>query len=257
MTPPPLLTLLTDFGAGSGYPAQMKGVVLCALPAATIVDVSHEVPRHDVLAGALLLEACAPRFPAPAVHVAVVDPGVGTARRPMCLVDAAGRRFVGPDNGLFTPFLAGGRAYLVADPKVLAGPVSATFHGRDVFAPAAAWLAGGGAPEEIGPAIADPVELEWPLAERRGSEVRGRMLVADSFGNVLTSVRERDLRGEVAEVEAAGRPARFVATYGDGRPGELLALLGSSGRLEISVREGNAAQSLGFRRGDLVVVRIS
>lgn len=257
MDAPPILTLLTDFGAGSGYPAQMKGVVLSALPAATIVDVSHEVPRHDVLAGALLLEACAPRFPARAVHVAVVDPGVGTARRPMCLVDDAGRRLVGPDNGLFTPFLAGCRAYRIADSKVLAGPVSATFHGRDVFAPAAAWLAGGGAVEEVGPPIADPVRLAWHVAERRGSELLGELLMADSFGNVLTSVREQDLTGEVALVAAAGRKARLVSTYGDGRPGELLALVGSSGRLEISVREGNAAQLLGFRRGDPVVVRIS
>jgi len=255
--PPPIVTLLTDFGAGSGYPAQMKGVILSALPGATIVDVSHEVPRHDVLAGALLLEACAPRFPSRAVHIAVVDPGVGTTRRPMCLVDRDGRRFVGPDNGLFTPFLVGGRSYLAADPKVVRGPVSATFHGRDVFAPVAAWLAGGGAAEEVGPAIADPVALAWHVAERRGSEVRGQLVMADSFGNVLTSIRDRDLRGAPAEVTAVGQPARFVSTYGEGRPGELLALIGSSGRLEIAVREGNAAQLLGFRRGAAVVVRVS
>src|SRR6266545_4062933 len=157
MASPPLITLLTDFGAGSGYPAQMKGVILTIRPDATVVDLSHEVPHYDVLAGALLLEACAPRFPAHAVHLAVVDPGVGTGRRAMCLVDSSGRRFVGPDNGLFTPFLCGGRAHLIADRKVVPERVSATFHGRDVFAPAAAWLAGGGDPEAIGPAIVDPV----------------------------------------------------------------------------------------------------
>jgi S-adenosylmethionine hydrolase len=254
---PPVITLLTDFGAGSGYAAQMKGVILSALPAATLVDLSHEVPRHDVLAGALLLEACAPRFPARAVHLAVVDPGVGTARRPVCVVDVAGRRFVGPDNGLFTPFLEGGRAHLVSAPKVVPGPVSATFHGRDVFAPAAAWLAGGGTVEGVGPVVADPVRLEWPRAERRGNEVRGECLTADPFGNVVTSIRESDLGGPFLEVLAAGHRARAVLTYGDGLPGELLALVGSSGRLEISIREGNAAQLLGFRRGDEVVARIS
>lgn len=254
---PPIVTLLTDFGAGSGYPAQMKGVILSALPGATLVDLSHEVPRHDVLAAALLLEDCAPRFPVSAVHLAVVDPGVGTARRPIALVDAAGRRFVGPDNGLFTPFLDGGRARFAAGREMSPGPVSATFHGRDVFAPVAAWLAGGGAVEEVGPAVADPVRLAWPLAERRGSEIHGECLTADPFGNVVTSIRDRDLGGAPVEVTVVGRRARVVLTYGEGSPGELLALVGSSGRLEIAVREGNAAQLLGFRRGAAVVVRPS
>jgi S-adenosylmethionine hydrolase len=128
----PIITLLTDFGAGSGYPAQMKGVLLAGAPEARLVDLSHEVTAYDVLGGALLLEACAPRFPVQAVHLAVVDPGVGTERRPICLVDAAGRRFVGPDNGLFTPFLEGGRVYLLAEGKVAPRPASATFHGRDL-----------------------------------------------------------------------------------------------------------------------------
>ncbi len=254
---PPIITLLTDFGAGSGYPAQMKAVLLGRLPGATLVDLSHEVPHYDVLAGALLLEACAPRFPTRAVHLGVVDPGVGTERRPIALVDAAGRRFVGPDNGLFTPFLEGARVHLLADPEVVPGPVSATFHGRDVFAPAAAWLAAGGDVERVGPPVGDPVRLEWRVPERRGHEIHGECLMADAFGNVLTSIRDRDLGGEVGEVTAAGRPARFVATYGQGRPGELLALVGSSGRLELSVREGNAAQLLAFRRGYPVVVRLA
>ncbi len=257
MRAPPLITLLTDFGAGSGYPAQMKGVILAARPDANLVDLSHEVPHYDVLAGALLLEACAPRFPEHAIHLAVVDPGVGTARRPLCLVDAMGRRFVGPDNGLFTPFLDGGRAYLIAAGGAVSAPASATFHGRDVFAPAAAWIAGGGEPAAMGPAVVDPVRLDWPAAERRGSEVHGQCLTADPFGNVLTSIREVDLRAAApVAVTVAGRPARFVLTYGEGRSGELLALIGSSGRLEISTREGNAAQLLGFTRGAPVVVRV-
>ena len=253
---PPVVTLLSDFGAGSGYPAQMKGAVLTARPDAVIVDLSHQVAPYDVLGAALLLEECAPRFPPHAVHCAVVDPGVGTARRPMCLVDAAGRRFVGPDNGLFTPFLEGGRGYLLSDPAVVPEPGSATFHGRDLFAPVAAWLAGGGEAAELGPPIADPVRLAWPTARRQGGELHGECLAADPFGNVVTSIRASDLHAATpVRVRVAGRSLRLVRTYGEGRPGEPLALVGSSGRLEIAVREGSAAALLGLGRGAPIVVR--
>ena len=252
----PIITLLTDFGAGSGYPAQVKAVLLSALPEVQLVDVSHEVTAYDVLAGALLLEACAPRFPPHAVHLAVVDPGVGTARRAVALADAAGRRFVGPDNGLFTPFLDGAR---VRELRPGEGPVprpaSSTFHGRDLFAPVAAFLAAGGEPAALGPEVTDPVRLQWPRAVRRGDEVHGECLMADAFGNVITSVTERDV-GARPLVSAAGQEARFVVTYGEGRPGELLALIGSSGRLELAVREGSAAARLGAFHGAPVRVRV-
>ncbi|HYG67627.1 MAG TPA: SAM-dependent chlorinase/fluorinase, partial [Anaeromyxobacteraceae bacterium] len=127
----PLVTLATDYGAGSGFPAQLKGVLLSAVPDLRIVDLSHDVPAFDVAAGALLLEACVPRFPREAIHLAVVDPGVGTARRPLAVVDREGRRLVGPDNGLLTPFLGeGARAFLLADPALVPQPRGATFHGR-------------------------------------------------------------------------------------------------------------------------------
>jgi hypothetical protein len=254
--PPPIVTLLSDFGGGSGYPAQMKGVILGLAPGARLVDLSHEVPSFDVLAGALLLEACVPRFPLRAVHLAVVDPGVGTARRPLCVVDPSGRRLVGPDNGLFTPFLGrGARALLLADRSLVPDPESTTFHGRDLFAPVAAWLAGGGAPERLGPPVGDPVRLDWPRAERRGDEAQGAVLVADPFGNLLTSIVAADLPPGPLEAEVAGRSARMVRAYGEARPGELVALLGSSGRVEISVREGSAARELGAARGTAVVLR--
>ncbi|MFL5264890.1 MAG: S-adenosyl-l-methionine hydroxide adenosyltransferase family protein [Anaeromyxobacteraceae bacterium] len=254
----PIVTLLSDFGAGSGYPAQMKGVLLSALPDAQLVDLSHDVPAYDVLAGALLLEACAPRFPADAVHLAVVDPGVGTARRPLCVVDAAGRRFVGPDNGLFTPFLAeaGARAIHLVNPAHVPEPASATFHGRDLFAPVAAYLARGGDPAALGPAVGDPVTLSWSAAERHGSALHGECLAADPFGNVVTSVRAADLAalGDSLEVTVAGRPARLVRTFGEGLAGELVALVGSGGRLELAVREGSAAARYGLVRGTPVVL---
>jgi S-adenosylmethionine hydrolase len=247
----PIVTLTTDYGAGSGYPAQLKGVLLCALPDLRIVDLSHGVPAYDLLAGALLLEACVPAFPPEAVHLAVVDPGVGTSRRGLCVVDPAGRRLVGPDNGLFTPFLlAGARAYELSDASHVPQPRRATFHGRDVFAPVAAALAGGLDPARLGPLVGDPVRLEWPVAERSAGQVRGVTLAVDPFGNLVTSIQEADLAG--AEVRLAlcdGRPARWVRTFADGQPGELLALLGSGGRVEVAVREGSAAGHLHRWRG--------
>jgi len=237
-----VVTFLSDFGAGSGYPAQMKGEVLRRLPDATLVDLSHDVRPFDVLGGALLLEACVPRFPGHAVHVAVVDPGVGTARRPVCLVDREGRRLVGPDNGLFTPFLAGASIYLLSDPGLVPRDPHPTFHGRDLFAPVAAWLAGGGEPSLLGPPVPDPVRLDWPGPSRSGEGIEGRCLAADPFGNLVTSIRREHVAdADLLSVTAAGRPARIVSTFGDGRPGELVALWGSGGRLELAVREGSAA----------------
>src|SRR5512147_1841030 len=155
----------------------MKGVLLSAVPGAEVVDVSHEVPRHDVLAGALLLEACVPWFPAGTIHVGVVDPGVGTVRRALCVV-GEGRTFVGPDNGLFTPFLAPAvRAFEIAPGGALPAPRTATFHGRDLFAPAAAFVARGGDPAALGPAIDDPARLHWPAAQVGRGEVRGEALM--------------------------------------------------------------------------------
>jgi S-adenosylmethionine hydrolase len=253
----PIITLLTDFGAGSGYPAQMKGVIARAAPEARIIDISHEVPPFDVLSGALLLEACAPHFPIGAIHCAVVDPGVGTSRRALCLLASDGRRFVGPDNGLFTPFLGEhARAFEITDRRIVCEPASATFHGRDLFAPIAAWLARGGDPEQVGPRVADPIRLDWPEPVLAGEELSGVCLQADRFGNLVTNIAERHLHGyaSIREVRVEGRAARFVRTYAEGRPGELLALLGSAGRLEIAVRERNTAVDLGLGRGARVVV---
>ncbi len=250
----PLFTLLTDFGAGSGYPAQMKGVILSAIPDARIVDLSHEVPRFDVVAGALLLEVCAPRFPPDAIHVAVVDPGVGTSRRALCLVDTGGRRFVAPDNGLLEPFLASAAQVREIVPgAAVPEPESPTFHGRDLFAPAAVFLARGGKPGALGPAASDSVRLGWPAPARSGDAVEGETLAADPFGNLVTSLRAQDLgaagAAAVRAAEVDGRAARWVRTFGGGERGELLAMMGSGGRVEIAVREGSAAAALGRTRG--------
>lgn len=251
----PLFTLTTDFGAASSYPAQLKAVLLSAIPDARIVDVSHDVPAFDLVSAALILEAAVPWFPRDAIHVAVVDPGVGTARRGLVVSDGEGRRLVGPDNGLFTPFLGrGARVRALAEHGgVLPASRSATFHGRDLFAPAAAYLARGGTAGALGPVVSDPVVLDWPAATRDGDELHGVMLSADPFGNVVTSIRGADLAGAaVMEVDVAGRKARFVRTFGEAERGELLALIGSGGRLEIAVREGSAARLLGGASGTSV-----
>jgi len=250
----PLFTLTTDFGSSSSYPAQVKGVLLSAIPDARIVDVSHDVPAYDVMAAALILEAAVPWFPRDAIHLAVVDPGVGTARRGLVVTDGEGRRLVGPDNGLFTPFLGRAKVRSLSEHGgVLPAPRTATFHGRDLFAPSAAYLARGGTAGALGPEVIDPVFLPWPAAMREGDEVRGEILSSDPFGNLVTSITGADLAGgSIAGGDVAGRRCRFVRTYGDGERGELLALVGSGGRVEIAVREGSAARLLGGGRGLMV-----
>ncbi|HYD42716.1 MAG TPA: SAM-dependent chlorinase/fluorinase [Anaeromyxobacter sp.] len=248
----PLLTLTTDYGSASPYPAQLKAVLLSAIPDARIADVTHDVPAFDVRAGALILEAAVPWFPREAVHVAVVDPGVGTTRRAIAVVDPEGRRLVGPDNGLLTPFLGpGARVRAIAERGgVIPSPRYATFHGRDLFAPAAAYLARGGTPAALGPEVDDPIRLDWPAARRDGDALLGEVVGVDHFGNLLTSIRDVDLGGAaVMQVDVGGRPARFVRTFGEGDRGELLALVGSSGRLELAVREASAERSLGGGSG--------
>jgi S-adenosylmethionine hydrolase len=256
-----IVTLTTDFGLRDAYVAEMKGVMLGIARAARqslqLVDVTHEVERHDITEGALALEAAMPFFPAGTVHLAVVDPGVGTTRRGLA-VAVDGHLLVGPDNGLFTPFLEreGWCAFEVVEPDYRLPLVSRTFHGRDLFAPAAAHLATGVDPARLGPPVHDPVRLAWPEVRAVAGAVAGAVVHTDRFGNLITSIHARSvepLDGGVV-VRIAGRDVPLVGTYGDlpvGRPG---ALVGSGGRLEIAVREGSAAATLRARRGTPVVV---
>ena len=252
----PIVTLTTDFGSRDAYVAAMKGVILGIASDVRLVDVSHEVAAHDVTEGALALEAAAPFFPAGTVHLAVVDPGVGTARRGVAIVtDDAW--FVGPDNGLFTAFLEGPawRAFELTAAEYRLPKVSRTFHGRDVFAPAAAHLAVGVAPERLGPRVDDPVRLHWSTVRETHGAVAGTVLHVDRFGNLVTSIRAETFEGFGAVmVRLEGRALPFVGTYGDLTPGQAGALVGGSGRLEVAVREGSAASRLRARRGTPVVV---
>ncbi len=254
-----LLTLLSDFGARSPYPAAMKAVVAARVDA-QFVDISHDVRRHDVREGAFLLASVAPFCPAGTVHLAVVDPGVGTTRRPLVVV-AGGQYFVGPDNGLLLPAarrLAMPQAYHL-DPAVGLPSVSSTFQGRDLFAPAAARLLLGEPPARLGRPLDDPVELVWVRGEWRGDALNGEVVYVDPFGNLITSIPEeivpRDATFTLRTARRAHRVRRH-ATYGTGRPGELLLVPGSEGLLEIAVREGDAAARTGLRAGSSVHLRL-
>jgi S-adenosylmethionine hydrolase len=256
-----LVTLLTDFGAADTYVAEMKGVILGIAPGATIVDATHAVPPGDVRAGALALARVAPAFPEGTVHVAVVDPGVGTGRRAV-IVQTRRSLLVGPDNGLLS--LAARRetivaAVAIADPARTRHPVSRTFHGRDVFAPAAARLARGVPLAEFGPPIADLTRIDLPAPIVVGDRLVGEVLTVDRFGNAVSNVDEAALAafagGRAVAVTAGTSPAaRLVGTYGDAAPGEAVALIGSGGCLELSVRDGDAARAFGLAPGSAFVV---
>ncbi len=259
----PVVALLTDFGLRDHYVGAMKGAILAACPEATLVDVTHDVPAHDVAAGALALDAAYRHFPPGTVFVAVVDPGVGSERRPIAV--GAGRwLFVGPDNGLFTFVLEShpsARVHLLASPLLQRSPLSPVFHGRDLFGPAAGRLARGLPLEEVGPAIADPVRLPLPSKTRTADAWEGEVIHVDRFGNLTTNLLEADLealsgRGrEGLEITLGADTIPLVRSYSDVEAGRLCALVGSSGRLEIAVNRGRADARPGAAPGARVRVR--
>lgn len=253
-----IVTLTTDFGAGGRYVAQMKGVLYSQAPAATVIDLSHGVPPQDVRAGARLLEEVTPWWPEGTVHLAVIDPGVGTERA-IVAVEALGQRFVGPDNGLFG-WLADRVDSVVAlsrERLSVAGD-SCTFHGRDLMAPAAAALATGTPPAELGTPHGELLRLEpdgEPVTE--GDRITGRVVEVDHYGNLITNVpaeslgdapRDERLRITLGEHETFG----LWRTYGEQPPQTLVALVGSGGLVELAIVNGSAAQMLAAHVGDAV-----
>lgn len=251
---PGIITLLSDFGSSSPYPAQMKAV-LARLCDATLLDISHDVRRHDVRMGAYLLAAVVPHTPAGTVHLAVVDPGVGTARRPLIVV-AGGQFFVGPDNGLLLPAarrIGQHSVYEISDPAIVDAPVSGTFHGRDVFAPAAARLANGALPESLGRTIGGFVDLDFGTGRREGERLLGSVIYIDPFGNLITNISADLLEdlGKSVSVTVGRRRASGMtaATYGDVASGALAVVRGSDGSVEIAVSEGSAADLLAASPG--------
>jgi len=257
-----VITVLTDFGTRDPYVGVMKGVILGIDPEARLVDLSHQVEPGDVVGAGFLLAASWRWFPAGTVHLAVVDPGVGSERKPL-VARADGHFLVGPDNGLFTAALDGAESVsvreLTAEARRLL-PVSRTFHGRDIFAPAAAWLSGGLDWETLGPELGSPVRADWlpaPATELDGM-VRGQVVQVDVFGNLITSIPGRMIaqlapQGEPLALEWSGGVVRqLVGTYAEAPSAAPVMLVGSSGYLEISVNRGSAAARTGVQRGDAV-----
>jgi len=257
----PIITLTSDFGLRDPFVGIMKGVILGICPEARLVDLTHEVEPQDILEGALSLEPAWRFFPPGTIHLAVVDPGVGGARRALGL-RAGGHYFVGPDNGLFSFALleAGWSAVSLEAAAYRLPEVSQTFHGRDIFAPAAAHLAAGVALERLGPSVTDPTRLTLPDCRIDGDEVVGEVIRSDRFGNLLTSVtadrvREIAARGPLV-VRVGGRDVGPLAgCYEAGPPGVPTPIIGSGGRLEIFVRNGNARDHLGDAPGTPVRLR--
>lgn len=250
----PLITLLTDFGTADSYVAEMKAVLLGAVPQATLVDLTHAVPPGDLRAAAYLLGRTWHRFPAGTVHLAVVDPGVGTARAALAFA-TGGHWFVGPDNGLFTPVLRDAAVEIVTLPIPTAA--APTFHGRDLFAPAAAALAGGTPLEILGePFRGIPHRLSYREPHYEGKSVVGEVVYVDRFGTLVTSLTTETVP-EYAVIEVEGLeigPLR--RTFGDVPTGGLLAYLGSGGQVEIAVRDGSAARRLGLGVGGRIRARL-
>ena len=258
-----IITLTTDFGMRDPFVGIMKGVLLSVCPSARLVDLTHEIRPHDVQGGGRALEAAVAFFPPETVHLAVVDPGVGSARRAIA-VRADGYYLVGPDNGLFTFALEGPgwTAVALTTPEYRLPEVSRTFHGRDVFAPAAAYLAAGIPLERLGSPVADPVRLRRPGCRLEDGELIGEVLDADRFGNLLTSIpaaRLAQIPGDGAlALEVAGRLVGGpVAAYVEGGEGEPAVIVGSTGQLEIFVKAGSAQLCLGVGRGAIVRVKRS
>jgi S-adenosylmethionine hydrolase len=244
-----MISLLTDFGTADGYVAEMKGVLLTAAPGATLVDLSHDIPPHDVESARLAVARYWKRFPAGTVHLVVVDPGVGSTRRALA-VASDGRFLVGPDNGVLSPALLLPGALAVSLP--VPEDAAPTFHGRDVFAPAAAALARGAGIESLGAPCGDPVIRRTPEVHREDDGwLRGEVIVIDRFGNAVTNL----VMAHATEVRVSDRLIPLGRTYAEVAQGEPVALVGSSGLIEIAVRDGSAASSLGLSRGTTVRVR--
>ncbi|MDE3065997.1 MAG: SAM-dependent chlorinase/fluorinase [Verrucomicrobiota bacterium] len=255
------VTLTTDFGTRDWFVGTMKGVILAIEPRAVVVDLTHEVPPGDPRAGAFALMAGCRFFPKGTVHVAVVDPGVGGPRRAIA-AQTADYWFVGPDNGVLSWALARERVKTVRQleaRKYFLEPVSRTFHGRDIFAPVAAHLCRGLPARQLGRELKDWVRLPWPEPVKSREVVRGEVLYVDRFGNAITNIASGPGFSEQAGVcEVIGRRKASVTVaefYGAAPPGRPVAVMGSSGFLEIAVNGGSAARKFGLKPGDTVIVR--
>jgi S-adenosylmethionine hydrolase len=254
MKPGKIITLTTDFGQLDSYVGTMKGVILQIAPSAILVDISHQVPAGDIDEAAFLLRGAVPYFAPGSVHLAVVDPGVGTGRRPL-VVQSKTQFFVGPDNGIFSDFLHDdARAYHLNRERFFLDRISNTFHGRDIFAPAAAHLCRGIEPQEMGDPVHDPVRIERAGPEIKKGRIIGKVIHIDRFGNLVTNIPE-ELLPKNPVIRIAGREIKGLSSaYSAGKKAKPIAIIGSSCLLEISVPNEHAARKLKVRKGQIVQV---
>lgn len=253
----PVITFLTDFGTRDGFAASMKGVALSIAPDAVVVDATHDIAPGDIEAGAWVLSQYWRLFAPGTVHVAVVDPGVGGERKAIAL-EADSRCVVAPDNGLVTGVVREAEAWRcveLTEAQYTRSTVSPTFHGRDVFAPVAGHLAAGVTLDSLGPAVTAPRELRLPAPVREPVTVRGRIAHIDRFGNLISDIPadwiDEDWHFQVGRAKLAG----LRKTYSDVAAGDLLAVVGSMGTVEIAARDRSAAKELGVARGDPIIAR--
>jgi len=260
-----VVTLLSDFGLGDGYVAQMKGTILDLCPSAVVTDISHDVERHNIPMGSFILETTAPYFPKGTIHVVVVDPGVGSSRRAI-VVKCKTAVLVGPDNGVMaraSEKLGLMSTYEIRNEEFRKKTVSPTFHGRDVFAYTAGLIASGRRPEEVGPRVSKLEKLPLSTPTFSGKTLTCHVLHVDAFGNVITDVGEKLVRrlpkrvGEGVEIRSGTEKVRvqYIRSYHEVEKGAMAVLLGSQGFLEISVREGSARDKLGVKSLDKLELR--
>jgi S-adenosylmethionine hydrolase len=259
--PKPIITLTTDFGHSDHYVGTMKGVILGICPQAQIVDISHEVAAFAIAEGAYLISQAYRYFPKKTVHVVVVDPGVGSERRPV-VAEAAGQLFVAPDNGVLGMIYEREKSKVraITNRRYFLEPVSRTFHGRDIFAPVGAHVARGVNAARFGRPIKDFVQGDFAKPEQTGERTwRGRILRIDRFGNVVTNFLAREFpalaNGKFQFVIGSHRIGRLALNYAERKPGELFVIVGSGGYAEISVNQGSAAQMIGCGPGARVELR--
>ncbi len=255
-----LITLTTDFGYKDPFVGIMKGVIYRINPQAQVVDLSHGMPAQNIMAAALVLRQATPYFPRGTIHVVVVDPGVGSTRLPL-LVESEGNYFIGPDNGVLSLVVGErtpGPIIHLSNPAYQLQPTSATFHGRDIFAPAAAYLSRGVAPETFGETIKDFARLTWPAVIKTGTTIKGKIVYVDGFGNLSTNIGADDLKEltrhnptiTVRDLTIFGLSRNYAGVEQD----KYVALINSWGLLEIAIYKGNAQQRSGAIIGDQVQV---
>jgi len=262
--PSGMVTLLTDFGLKDPYVAMMKGVILSVNPTARIIDISHLVTTAGVAQAAQILYDTYPYFPEGTVHVAVVDPGVGTQRRPILAV-ARSHLFVGPDNGVLWPIIETcdeAEIIHLTEARYFLPHVSHTFHGRDIFAPVAGHLSQGVDPFDMGPVIYDPIHLKYPAPYQKEGSLYGQIVQVDHFGNLITNIRAEELqeflKGSILLVRIGDLNIEGIEqTYAQTAAGEPLALFGSSGYLEIAVNRGRAVDRTGFDPAETIGREVS